>query len=249
MVKALRFRLHWNHNKQTECLPHADTTNLAVGRTGEVPAVTGLHRSGGPEPANKPTLGIAPKSSGKATDKLNSLALTKAQGSMPPPGAGLWAFSLTGWRMRARQPRTSFAGATCTTQAVPVHHQNRHHGVRGASMGAVSAVCIIIASNRSISCCWASTRACRASTRAVWSWLLTSENFSDVSPSTSTIHCPRCLCAAYAPALIRLRTVSAEISKCAAASRIDKSIEQSIGQVPMQVVQVAYAGFGQKVAA
>lgn len=227
--------------------------NYAVGRTGEVPAATGPYGKGGVSQANYGKAGSVtnPKICQRFPNKLRGAGQSPvcstsnhALRASVQTTDTLWAFPISGlgefdlaccagaWRHRSR--------------LASVYLQNWY---QGRFVVPVSAVCIIIDIRRSISCCWASTRACRASTRALWFWLFSCGKVSTGFPSTATIHCPFCLCAATVPALMRLRTVSVLTLRCSAASFIEQSIGQSIGHVPMQVAHVAYAGFGQMVAA
>jgi len=106
----------------------------------------------------------------------------------------------------------------------PVYRQKCHQGRAGA---AVNAVCIIMVSNRSISCCWASTRACSASTRALWSWSCS----ACWSFSTLISHFwPTCLPVSR-PLPKRRRTVLVDMPKAAAASVICISMVTMLGHL------------------
>ena len=134
-----------------------------------------------------------------------------------------------------------------------LHHyfQNIHQGGvcsadadAGASADCISRVC-----RRSI--CWSfmASWAVRASNMAVVSCVapgaFAGATAGASAPPTSTLHCPFCLCASIAPALIRLCTVSAETPRCVAVSLIDKSMGSTVGHLPMQFAYIAYADYGQ----
>jgi len=136
------------------------------------------------------------------------------------------------------------------------YYQGRHQG-RGlcsADAGA-SAVCISSVCRRSI--CWSFMASwavsvsisplvsCACPGASARACALPSALPSASASPISTLHRPSCLCAPSASALIRLRTVSAEIPRCVAASRIDKSMGSTVAVALCGVAYSAYADYGQ----
>ena len=136
------------------------------------------------------------------------------------------------------------------------YHQGRHQG-RGlcsADAGA-SADCISSVCRRSI--CWSFMASwavsvsirplvlCSCPGASAGAWACPSASAGASAPPISTFHRPSCLCALSASALIRLRTVSAEIPRCVAASLIDKSMGFTVAVALGGVTYSAYADCGQ----
>lgn len=253
MSLASRFRYRNLTLKSKALAILSSQFNYAVGGTPGAAAHTGhtgnARRTGA---ANRGDLGSASTISQVSTSKLRvwaapSYSITNYASVPAVPSAWAGAFCVL------PQIGGSGAGGFTLPVLVPilssgsivlplVYPQIFHQGRVGVAGAATRAVCIIIASNRSISVAWASTRACRASTRADWS--LTGNTVLPVI-STSIIQRPSCIRAASAFDLMRLRTVSADIPRCAAASFIDSSMPLTVGQPPMRFACAAYAGLGQ----
>jgi len=136
------------------------------------------------------------------------------------------------------------------------YHQGRHQG-RGlcsADAGA-SADCISSVCRRSI--CWSFMASwavsvsirplvpCSCPGASAGACACPSASAGASAPPISTLHRPFCLCALSASALIRLRTVSAEIPRCVAASLIDKSMGFTVAVALGGVTYSAYADCGQ----
>ena len=126
------------------------------------------------------------------------------------------------------------------------YYQGRHQG-RGlcsADAGA-SADCISSVCRRSI--CWSfmASWAVSVSIRPLVPCSCPGASAGASAPPISTFHRPSCLCALSASALIRLRTVSAEIPRCVAASLIDKSMGFTVAVALGGVTYSAYADCGQ----
>jgi len=246
---TLRMRFLLQNNLEWTGLARiAGHFNLAVGGTPEAVARTDPSGKGGAGPGNRAKLGSVNQS---------QICL------------GLSNKLKCSFSSRAPVPASSFAeaGARCVPGGVPprrrivgraqgvgfpgsatVYRQNCH---QGRAVAAGRAVCASRTCNLSI--CWSLTAnwACSSSTRALWSSSGINVARAPLSPATSTIQRPSCLCASMRPALIRLRTVSADIPRCVAAARIDNCMSSTVRHQPMRFAYSAgakLARFGQRAA-
>jgi len=140
---------------------------------------------------------------------------------------------------------------SCKPFPLDRYFQNIHQG-GGCSADAdadaaagASAVCISSVCRRSI--CWSfmASWAVSVSIRLLVPCASPGASARASASPISTLHRPSCLCAPSASALIRLRTVSAEIPRCVAASLIDKSMGSTVGGALGDVAYSAYADYGQ----
>jgi hypothetical protein len=128
--------------------------------------------------------------------------------------------------------------------ALVSYFQNMNQGVGlcSACAGArASAVCSNSVCRRSICSSFVASWAIRASTTSVSPGASAGGTGGASATPTSTLQMPSCLMLGRAPALIRLRTVSADTPKCNAASLIVKSMVSTVGHRLVRSALVAYA--------
>lgn len=180
--------------------------------------------------------------------------LCQGSGLHPQTGSpqNQWAFSFAqeSWNRLAACSSGVLAVLFGSGQSPVVGHhyfQNMNQGgLCSAGAGArASADCINRVCRRSI--CWSfmASWAVRASTTSVSPGASAGGTGGASAAPTSTLQMPSCLMLGRAPALIRLRTVSADTPKCIAASLIVKSMVPTVGHRLVRSALVARAGCGQ----
>ena len=125
------------------------------------------------------------------------------------------------------------------------YFQNLNQGCFCSAGAGASAVCISNVCRRSICSSLVAICAKSTSTRPEVPCACPRSSAGASASPMLTLHCPFCFSESSFPALIRLRTVSAETPRCVAASVIDKSMASTVGVALGDAHCSANADYGQ----